>query len=231
MKIVKSLLLVILFVSVNMVAQTREMTEEEWQNELNSLTQKKTTLTDETTKLQNEIKELKAKSLGLQSYENCMDELYAIIGATKTDVDNYRANVNNLSGKIERQEGTKEDIAAELKNLQLSKISALPEFYNKVHVELPRKLEAWVDATPEELSHTVVKGDCLWNIAKKQDYYANPFAWPKIYQANKDQIKNPNLIYPKQVFKIPNLTEEEKAKYDKIKGNYKPAPPKQTSAN
>jgi hypothetical protein len=34
------------------------------------------------------------------------------------------------------------------------------------------------------------------------------------------------LIYPKQAFKIPHLTEVEKAKYDKIKTNYKPAPVK-----
>lgn len=230
MKILKSILLVVLFVSVNILAQTKEMTKEEWQNEVNSLTQKKTTLTQEATQLQNEVKELKAKSLGLQSYENCMDELYAIIGATKTDVDNYRAQVNTLSGKIDRQECPKNDRAAELKSLQDSKISALPEFYNKVHVELPRKLEAWVEPVTE-VNYTVVKGDCLWNIAKKQDIYANPFAWPKIYNSNKDQIKNPNLIYPKQIFKIPNLTEEEKAKYDKLKSNFKPAPPKQTATN
>ncbi len=230
MKILKSLLLVILFVSVNLVAQTREMTEEEWQNEVNSLTEKKTTLTNEATGLQNEIKDLKAKNLALQTYENCMDELYAIIGATKTDVENYKAQVNGLSTKIANQEGPKNDRVAELTELQKSKISALPEFYNKVHVELPRKLEAWVEA-PTEIDYTVIKGDCLWNIAKKPEHYANAFAWPKIYQANKDQIKNPNLIYPKQIFKIPNLTEEEKAKYDKIKKNYKPAPPKQTAEN
>ena len=50
------------------------------------------------------------------------------------------------------------------------------------------------------------------------------FAWPIIYKANRDQIKDPDLIYPKQVFKIPPLTEEEKAKYEKIRANYKPAP-------
>ncbi|MFH0733442.1 MAG: LysM peptidoglycan-binding domain-containing protein [bacterium] len=230
MRILKSLLLVILFFSVNLVAQTREMTEEEWQNEVNSLTQKKTTLTNEATTLQNEVKELKAKDLALQTYENCMDELYTIIGATKSDIDNFRTKVNTLNGKIEKQEGPKNDRVAELNELKLSKIGALPEFYNKVHVELPRKLEAWVEA-PTEINYTVIKGDCLWNIAKKPDHYSNAFAWPKIYEANKDQIKNPNLIYPKQIFKIPNLTEEEKAKYDKIKQNYKPAPPKQTTVN
>jgi len=71
-----------------------------------------------------------------------------------------------------------------------------------------------------------VKGDCLWFIAKKKEHYGNGFAWPKIYQANKDQIKNPNLIYPKQLLKVPPLTEDEKAKFEKLRKNYKPAPAK-----
>jgi len=52
-------------------------------------------------------------------------------------------------------------------------------------------------------AYEVVKGDCLWNIAKKDYIYADPFKWPRIYEANKDKIKDPDLIYPKQVFTIP----------------------------
>ena len=70
-------------------------------------------------------------------------------------------------------------------------------------------LDAWVEA-PKEINYTVVKGDCLWNIAKKSDIYSNPFAWPNIYKANRDQIKNPNLIFPGQVLKIPTLTDAQK---------------------
>lgn len=51
-------------------------------------------------------------------------------------------------------------------------------------------------------SYTVVKGDCLWNIAKKDYIYNDPFKWPRIYESNKDKIKDPDLIYPKQVFTI-----------------------------
>jgi LysM repeat protein len=49
--------------------------------------------------------------------------------------------------------------------------------------------------------HVVVSGDTLWGIAKK--YYGNGNQYPKIYEANKDQIKNPNLIYPGQKLVIP----------------------------
>lgn len=54
---------------------------------------------------------------------------------------------------------------------------------------------------PANRTYKVKKGDCLWNIAKK--YYGKGSLYTKIYNANKDKIKNPNLIYPGQVFIIP----------------------------
>lgn len=50
-------------------------------------------------------------------------------------------------------------------------------------------------------SYVVVKGDCLWNIAKK--FYGSGAQYTRIYNANKNKIKNPNLIYPGQVLIIP----------------------------
>lgn len=51
-------------------------------------------------------------------------------------------------------------------------------------------------------TYTVVKGDCLWNIAKK--FYGNGSKYTVIYNANKNVIGgNPNLIYPGQVLTIP----------------------------
>jgi nucleoid-associated protein YgaU len=44
--------------------------------------------------------------------------------------------------------------------------------------------------------------DCLWKIAARM-YDKNAWMWPIIWKANTDQIKDPDLIYPGQVFKIP----------------------------
>lgn len=50
-------------------------------------------------------------------------------------------------------------------------------------------------------TYTVKSGDCLWKIAKQ--FYGNGAQYTKIYNANRDKIKNPNLIYPNQVLTIP----------------------------
>ena len=52
-------------------------------------------------------------------------------------------------------------------------------------------------------SYTVKSGDTLWNLAKK--YYGNGSKYTVIYEANKDKITNPNLIYDGQVLTIPAL--------------------------
>jgi len=200
-----------------------EMTKEEWQNQINKLSAQKESLQKETTTLKTDVTGLNTNLSTIQSYDNCMDDLYGMVGAKKSDIDNYNKAVSELEGKIRRKEGPKADRIKDLDALKGNKISALPEFYNKVYSVLPGLLDAWVEA-PTEASYTVVKGDCLWRIAKKEDFYGNGFAWPKIYQANRDQIKNADLIFPKQTFKIPNLTEEEKSKYEKLKLNYKPTP-------
>lgn len=49
-------------------------------------------------------------------------------------------------------------------------------------------------------SHTVVKGDTLWGIAKK--YLGDGARYPELVKAN-PQIKNPNLIFVGQVIRIP----------------------------
>lgn len=52
-------------------------------------------------------------------------------------------------------------------------------------------------------THTVKRGDTLWAISKRYYGKANWTLVNKIVNANKGKIKNPNLIYPGQVFTIP----------------------------
>ncbi|MCD6327563.1 LysM peptidoglycan-binding domain-containing protein [bacterium] len=52
-------------------------------------------------------------------------------------------------------------------------------------------------------THTVVRGECLWVIAEYDGVYGDPFLWPLLYSANRSQIKDPDLIFPGQVFDVP----------------------------
>ncbi len=56
----------------------------------------------------------------------------------------------------------------------------------------------------ESTFHTVVSGDSLSKIAKK--YYGNAMKYPVIFEANRPMLKSPDLIYPGQVLRIPELT-------------------------
>ena len=58
---------------------------------------------------------------------------------------------------------------------------------------------------PPSISRTysVVAGDSLSKIAKRE--YGDGNKWPMIFEANRDKVKNPDLIHPGQVLNIPPL--------------------------
>jgi LysM repeat protein len=51
-------------------------------------------------------------------------------------------------------------------------------------------------------TYNVVRGDHLWGISSKPMIYGNPYQWPLIYKANRNQIADADLIKPGQVFTI-----------------------------
>ena len=54
-----------------------------------------------------------------------------------------------------------------------------------------------------ETTYTVVKGDTLSHIAK--EHYGKASKWHAIFEANRDQIDDPDKIFPGQVLKLPAI--------------------------
>ncbi len=51
--------------------------------------------------------------------------------------------------------------------------------------------------------YPVVPGDTLAKIAKRPEHYDDASKWPRIFEANRHQIQDPNRIFPGQVLRIP----------------------------
>jgi nucleoid-associated protein YgaU len=60
-----------------------------------------------------------------------------------------------------------------------------------------------IQRTLGQNQYLVAKGDYLKKIAQDPAVLGDPSKWTKVYEANKDIISNPNLIYPWQVLSIP----------------------------
>lgn len=61
--------------------------------------------------------------------------------------------------------------------------------------------KARLEALPQEIFHPVAEGQDLHLLAAY--YYGNARQWVKIFESNRDQIRDPNLIYPGQVLRVP----------------------------
>ena len=57
-------------------------------------------------------------------------------------------------------------------------------------------------------TYVVVKGDSLSKIAQR--FYGDSDDWRRIFEANRDQIKDPDLIHPGQELRIPEEGEAER---------------------
>lgn len=93
---------------------------------------------------------------------------------------------------VEGEVNAQED--AEKITLALGNVEGVDTVENTMVVKEPK---------PEAQYHTVEKGEWLSKIAKK--YYGDANKYMVIFEANKPMLKDPDLIYPGQVLRIPTL--------------------------
>lgn len=126
-----------------------------------------------------------------EKLKKCQEEL-SLLKAKEAEL---RERFGTLSSEVQR---LREQIA-ELEALQ----RRLEQLKAQAQGKLSRceeMLRRW-ETLPKK--YTVKRGDSLWKISSKDYIYGDPWQWPLIYKANRDKIKNPHLIYPKQELKIP----------------------------
>jgi len=124
--------------------------------------------------------------------EEAANQLEETIGDLQLQVEGLNVHINGdmatVSGAAYDQ-ATKEKVV-----LVVGNSSGIATVDDQMTVENPE---------PEAQFHTVASGDTLGKIAKK--FYGNAMKYPVIFEANKPMLKDPDLIYPGQMLRIPHL--------------------------
>ncbi|MDH5426012.1 MAG: LysM peptidoglycan-binding domain-containing protein [Gammaproteobacteria bacterium] len=93
---------------------------------------------------------------------------------------------------------TKDEPVAETKpEVVEPKAEEVAPAQNEAAMEESNTTNSAADSTYE-----VVNGDNLWNISGKSEVYSDSYQWPLIYKANRDKIKDADLIYSGQTLDI-----------------------------
>jgi len=142
-------------------------------------------------------------------------EIYAAVESSKEQDNDFNKQLDALRSDVsaflslspeeiysrkDELQALKDKLAA-LQGNDLSFLTANTTKLNNIESMLLQAEEKGKPAEPD--TYTVLRGDYLWKIAQKSEIYGDPYAWSRIYTSNRDQIKDANLIYTNQIFRIP----------------------------
>ncbi len=142
------------------------------------------------------------------------DNIYSMLGTDRAGVDAYRSQLKALESEVDgmmalspeelfKRRAEIDALQARLDEMKKSKIATLTEMQDAIAV-VEGKITQLRGRMPAAVysEYNVEKGDYLWRISGKKDIYADPYQWMRLYSYNRDQIKDPDLIYPNQTFKV-----------------------------
>ncbi len=217
------LVLFSLVLSTSLMAQQysynyEEMTMDEYKAELAKWQQReaeaKKGIAEQEACIQKQKEELARLEEEINTVQN---EIYALL---ETDANGYMAYMDSLKAlenevrafvslapeEIYTRKGELNEFKQRLEAAKKDKRSVTTDAQEKISAIENLIAQAESKAQPAAAGrYEVQKGDYLWKIAKRPDVYGDPYAWMRIYTANRDQIKDPNLIFPRQVFRIPTM--------------------------
>ncbi len=160
-----------------------------------------------------------------------LKELQANLSAEQGKIQELKRKIEEIDQELQPLESQVADLERQIKELEslptewtvrsgesLSKISGYKEIYgdprkwpriyraNRDKISDPNLIyPGWVLKIPRGLPdyHIVAEGEWLSKIAGYWEIYNDWRQWTKIYEANRDKIKNPDLIKPGWELKIP----------------------------
>lgn len=196
------------FAQVKMTMEEYETQLAQWQQRLETAEKGKADCGAKNEALQQQIDATQAAT------DKVWNEILGEIGTDQAGVDAFRTDLKALSAQCDgllalspeelfKKRDEIKAIEAKLADAKLNRISALTEMQNLI-ATIEGKLTQIKNKMPKAVydPYTVVVGDYLWKISGKQEIYKDPTHWMRIYSYNKDQIKDPDLIYPAWVLKI-----------------------------
>jgi len=118
-------------------------------------------------------------------------------------------------GRIVRLEEEKERLKAQKTSEEI--ITLARQDAEKILAETGRQREQLLGETAElaayarrvefermfPSTYTVKPSETLIDIAKRYEIFNDQFMWPLLYKANRDQIRDPKMVFPGQVLSIP----------------------------
>lgn len=157
------------------------------------------------------------------------------IASANQSIDTANQAINKTNQAIDQVNAINENVMQENAKLRfeteqkVQTLEAKDQGLSDEMTNLKKELEKLTvkEAQKTFSFYTVKKGDFLIKIAGKKDIYGEGSAWKTLYQANRDQIKNPNLIYPGQKLQVPGPGD---AAVVKVKSVKKAKNPVDTSA-
>jgi nucleoid-associated protein YgaU len=121
------------------------------------------------------------------------------VGATiQVYLDNDLIGATTVDGAGRWQVTPMASVAPRLHTLRVDQIGADGRVVARVESPF---LRAELVELPADQAFIVQPGNSLWRIARRS--YGEGLRYTVIYEANRGQIRNPDLIYPGQVFAIP----------------------------